>query len=130
MKVDIVTPQRHLISLVSVTDIGVPGIDGDFQVMSGHTPFMTQLRTGVVTLTDSAGSVRKLMVSGGYAEVDHDHVTIMTEEAAVPEDVNDAELRAELASLEAAVADMSSTAGDLRTAQTKLAQAQAKLDIV
>ena len=54
---------------------------GEFGVLSGHTPFMTALKTGVVRYTDANGTERYVFVSGGFAEALPDKVTILAESA-------------------------------------------------
>ncbi|MFZ9887850.1 MAG: ATP synthase F1 subunit epsilon [Myxococcota bacterium] len=94
MIVDIVTPSRRLRSVqnedvrlpADCSHIIVPGREGEFEVGPGHAPFLTLLGTGLLTL-ETGGRTVKLMVSGGFCEVDRERVTVMCETAALPEEV-------------------------------------------
>lgn len=94
MLLDIVTPERRVRSLknadvrlpVETDDVILPGIEGEFEVMPGHSPFITLLGTGILSFKAN-GQMQRLMVSGGFAEIDRDRVTVMCEAAALPEEV-------------------------------------------
>ncbi len=77
---DLVSPERLLIS-EEVTMVVVPGSEGDFGVMPGHTPVITTLRPGVVEVHPSAGEQQRIYVRGGFAETTGDNLTILAEEA-------------------------------------------------
>jgi F-type H+-transporting ATPase subunit epsilon len=85
MQLEIVTPDRRVV-VGETTDVVVPGIEGEFEVLPGHAPFLTVLGTGVLSFTYK-GKETRLMVSGGYVEVDGDVVTLMAESAALAEEV-------------------------------------------
>lgn len=94
MLLDIVTPDRRLRSVestdvrlpVETDDVVLPGIEGEFEVLPGHAPFLTLLGTGILSFKANGKTVR-LMVSGGFAEIDREKVTVMCEAAALPEEV-------------------------------------------
>lgn len=96
MLLDIVTPSRRLRSLkddkvrlpTETDDVVIPGIEGEFEVMPGHAPFITLLGTGILKFTIKGGQEIALMVSGGFAEVDRDRVTVMCEAATLAEEVD------------------------------------------
>ena len=46
---DIVTPEKVLISQ-EVDSVELPGKEGEFQVLPGHTPFITNLGIGPVII--------------------------------------------------------------------------------
>ena len=137
MQLDIVTPERRLRSLKSeevalpcdVTSVIVPGVEGQFEVLPGHAPFLTILGTGLLTFNTGKKSI-ELMVSGGFCEVDRDNVTIMCEAAALAEDVEKSSeeqahtrFQQELASLGPVSADDESfkkNKADVERAATKL----------
>jgi F-type H+-transporting ATPase subunit epsilon len=54
---------------------------GEFGVLSGHTPFLTTLKTGIIRYTDANGKERYVFVSGGFAEALPDKVTVLAESA-------------------------------------------------
>jgi len=75
----IVTPDRS--QSVDVDEVSLPGSEGDFGVLPGHTPFFTSLRTGPMSYRQ--GSARTaLVVSIGFAEVLPDRASVIAQVAA------------------------------------------------
>lgn len=85
MQLEIVTPDRRVV-VGETADVVIPGVEGEFEVLPGHAPFLTVLGTGILSFTHK-GKETRLMVSGGYVEVDADVVTLMAESAALAEEV-------------------------------------------
>jgi F-type H+-transporting ATPase subunit epsilon len=77
---ELVTPER-LIRSESVHMVVVPGAEGDFGVLEGHSPMMSTLRdTAVLEIYGSAGGTpERLTISGGFAEVNDKGLTILAE---------------------------------------------------
>ena len=87
----IVSPD-HSISQ-EVDEVSMPGIEGDFGVLPGHTPFFTALRTGAMWYRQ--GSERhNLMVSIGFVEVLPDSVRVLAQVAESMEDLDQARAEA------------------------------------
>jgi len=55
----------------------LPGAEGDFGVLPGHEVFLSALRIGPMTIQKSEGEVLHAAVSGGFAEVHDDQVSVM-----------------------------------------------------
>ncbi|MEM9879149.1 MAG: ATP synthase F1 subunit epsilon, partial [Pseudomonadota bacterium] len=90
---DLVSPERLLRSS-EVHMVVVPGVEGDFGVLAHHAPFMSTLRPGSVDVYDAAGAApESLFVSGGFAEVAVNRLTILAEDAMPLGDVNASEVR-------------------------------------
>ena len=83
---DLVSPARLLLS-EEVTQVDVPGVEGDFGVLAGHAPFVTTLRPGILTMYRDSGAQR-VVVSGGFAEVSDAGLTVLADVAVPVEDVN------------------------------------------
>lgn len=83
---EIVTPYGLLIS-EDVEQVTAPGIEGEFGVLKGHTPFLTALKPGEFTYGKGNFSC-SLAVSWGYAEVGPDKVTILAETAEKAEEID------------------------------------------
>jgi F-type H+-transporting ATPase subunit epsilon len=62
-----------------VKEVLLPGMAGVFSVLRGHTPTLTALIPGPVEVFNSKDDIDFFSVSGGFAVVDKDTVTIMTE---------------------------------------------------
>lgn len=83
---EIVTPDRLLIS-EAVEEMTAPGVEGEFGVLPGHTPFLTALKAGELKYRKEK-SYHHLAVSAGFAEVDHTKVTVLAETAELAREID------------------------------------------
>lgn len=83
---EIVTPDRLVLS-EEVDEVTAPGIQGEFGVLPGHTPFLTTLKVGELTYRKGK-EVHHMAVSWGYAEVTPKKVTILAEAAEVAAEID------------------------------------------
>jgi len=84
---EIVTPAKVVVS-EEAQIVASPGSLGEFGVLAGHTPFLTNLKTGVIRYTDAKGTERYVFVNGGFAEALPDKVTILAESAERKRDID------------------------------------------
>jgi F-type H+-transporting ATPase subunit epsilon len=84
---EVVTPEKIVIS-EDVRIVAAPGSLGEFGVLSGHTPFLTTLKTGMIRFTDAGGKEHYVFVSGGFAEALPDKVTVLAESAERKRDID------------------------------------------
>jgi F-type H+-transporting ATPase subunit epsilon len=78
---DLVSPAR-LVFAGEVTQVDVPGAEGDFGVLAGHAPTIAALKPGILTVFGT-GAPQRFVVFGGFAEVLPEGLTILAE-VAVP----------------------------------------------
>ncbi|ABL71885.1 MULTISPECIES: F0F1 ATP synthase subunit epsilon [Paracoccus] len=78
MQFDLVSPERNLVS-VPVREVRLPGADGDLTAMPGHAPAIVNLRPGLVTVVAGDGSETEFAVTGGFAEINNESVTLLAE---------------------------------------------------
>ena len=90
MNFDLVSPERSLASFAA-TEVLIPGSEGDMTAMFNHAPILTTLRPGLL-LVSSADGVSEYVVTGGFAEVTPEGVTIIAERAMVKSDVTQADM--------------------------------------
>ncbi len=76
---DLVSPERRLASL-QVTEVQIPGAEGDLTAMLGHAPLITTLRPGVLR-ANAQGGGQAYAVTGGFAEISATTVTVLAERA-------------------------------------------------
>lgn len=84
---EVVTPESAVVN-EEIQTVVAPGMDGEFGVLIGHTPFMTALKLGSVRYVDAGGTERCVFVSGGFAEALPNKVTILAESAERRCDIN------------------------------------------
>lgn len=89
MQFDLVSPERSLVS-VPVREVRMPGTDGDLTAMPGHAPTILTLRPGMVTVVDGAGQATEFAVTGGFAEITNEGVSLLAERGHPREEVTQA----------------------------------------
>lgn len=79
MQFDLVSPERSLASL-QVKQVQIPGADGDMTAMPDHAPVITTLRPGVLRVEGPEGTT-EYVVSGGFAQLSSDSLSVLAEKA-------------------------------------------------
>ena len=102
MRVDIVTPERRLAS-AEVTEVQIPGTDGDMTAMAGHAPTIATLRPGILK-TVAADGAKSYVVTGGFAEISATSVSVLAERAVALEDMTPALIESMIADASEATA--------------------------
>ena len=83
---EIVTPDRSLVR-EEVDEVQLPGAEGYFGVLPGHTPMLASLHVGEMWYR--AGAEKKyLAIAFGFVEVLPDRVTVLAQIAEHPEDID------------------------------------------
>jgi F-type H+-transporting ATPase subunit epsilon len=100
---DLVSPSALLFS-GDVEQVDVPGAEGDFGVLAGHAPLISTLRPGILTIFRTGGEVR-VVVNGGFAEVNPDGLTVLADRAVPVEEFDRDVLAGEIKDAEEDVAD-------------------------
>jgi F-type H+-transporting ATPase subunit epsilon len=95
----IVTPESTALDTLA-RSATLPLFDGLRGVARGHTPFIGRLGAGEVRIVGEQGgppdAVRRLFIEGGFVEVGHDVVTVITQRAIPGETLDLADARAAL----------------------------------
>ena len=82
---ELVTPEKLVLS-EDVHMVVVPGSEGEFGVMAGHAPVMATLRDNaeLAVYRSAGGQPERIRVSGGFAEVGDNGLTVLAESAGEP----------------------------------------------
>ena len=87
LKVELVTPEGHVLTEQGVDVVIAPGIQGELAVLPRHAPLVTELQPGVLVLRrDTQEDV--LAVSGGFLEVMNDTVTVLADTSERSEEID------------------------------------------
>ena len=113
MNFDLVSPERSLASF-SATEVQIPGSEGDMTAMLNHAPILTTLRPGVLSVNSSSG-VNEYVVTGGFAEVTSEGVTVIAERAIVKADVTQEDMDVIVSTAKAALDGANETTQDAAT---------------
>ena len=109
IQLQIVSADRSLVN-EQVDEVEIPGADGYFGVLPGHTPLLALLGTGELSYRQGQEK-HFLMIAFGFAEVQADRVAILAQIAERAEDV-----------------DVSRAQAALKRAQDRLAGPVAEID--
>jgi F-type H+-transporting ATPase subunit epsilon len=86
LTLELVTPEK--VAAQGQADFVVlPALEGEMGILPGHQPFLVQLKGGEVRVTEN-GEVRRFAVSGGFAEIKNDTVSLFAETAEQAEQID------------------------------------------
>jgi F-type H+-transporting ATPase subunit epsilon len=83
---ELVSPERVLFS-GAVDAVILPASEGDMTVLAGHAPTMTALKTGFLVITDTPGNGKRILVRGGFADINQNGLTVLAERALPAEEL-------------------------------------------
>ncbi len=115
-----------LVVAVDADMVVVPGSEGDFGVLPGHAPFISTVRPGVIAVYQGGSVDQRLFVSGGFAEVNGEGCTVLSDEACPVESLDRARAEARLKAAQDDLAD-ADTDEERRRAEAEIAIAEAML---
>lgn len=85
VNLQVITPERKALD-VQTESVVIPAHDGELGILASRAPLMCELGVGELRYRDGA-TTRRMFVDGGFAQVNRDRVTILTENAAAPEEI-------------------------------------------
>ncbi len=84
---ELVTPERLVVSR-GVDMVVVPGAEGDFGVLPGHTPMISTVRPGIIDVYEGREIVERMFVAGGFAEVTAARCTVLADRAVAVDELD------------------------------------------
>jgi F-type H+-transporting ATPase subunit epsilon len=87
LTLEIVTPEARVYS-DTIDSVVIPTVDGEIGVMPGHIPLLTQVDSGELKVTKGATTLL-LAVSGGFAQIVADKVSVLAESAIEEEKIDE-----------------------------------------
>lgn len=132
LQVRLVTPDRVLLD-ATASAVELPSMSGYLEALYGAAPLLAELGAGEVRLHGGTAGEQIFFVAWGFVEVLPERVTILAETALHPEEIDQAQAKAELEKSQ----ELWNEAGDdqekydeanavARVAEEKLASAQHK----
>jgi F-type H+-transporting ATPase subunit epsilon len=128
VRLEVVTPDREVLSIDTEEVVEVPGGDGLFGVLPGHTPLISTVEPGVIAYLTDPDTQASLVVGGGFAIVQDDVVTVLAEDAELPGEID---LEAAKAALAEAHAVLPGLSGDEeRQVRGRIALNEGRIEVV
>lgn len=127
LQLEIVTPERRVLS-ESVDSVTIPGANGELGILPGHTPLISQLKTGILSYTKDNLTLQ-LHVSGGFLEVRDDHISVLAEVAERPEEIDAAAARSARERFEKQLTAWIGSEEELEQARVDFERAQVRVQL-
>ena len=128
LRLKIITPDS-LVFDGEVEEVVAPGELGEFGVLPGHVPFLSALFPGRLRFRAEGSGETVFIVHGGLADVKDDAVSVLTDLAERPEDVDVAAARADIEAVSREIDGLQDEEGPAERAQLerrlRVAQARA-----
>lgn len=77
MKLSLATPEKVIFE-GDITSLTAPGTLGYFQILEGHAPLLTTLRSGTLTFT-ALDQTHTYLISGGILECAHNEIHLLAD---------------------------------------------------
>ena len=122
---ELVSPEKLLVS-EAVEMVVVPGAEGDFGVLSGHSSTVSSIRPGVLAVFENGAVTSRVFVSGGFAEVTPQRCTVLADEAVPLDDLDRSRLEQSIVDLREDVTTARDDA-EKQATEKALAIAEAKI---
>ncbi len=126
--VEIVQPTGVKLDLM-IDSIILPGIDGDFEVLADHTPFITKLRPGTLFIQKEDQEI-KYAIHDGFVTVENNRIIVISDtvESSSEIDIKRAEAAKERA--EKRLFSENKESVDFRRAEIALHRAIARINTI
>ena len=123
---ELVSPEKLLLS-EEVEMVVVPGAEGDFGVLPGHTPVISSVRRGVIHIFEGGAVKTRIFVAGGFAEVTAERCTVLAEEAVLLDDIDRDQVEKSLQEAMEDISDAGDNSTERALAEQRADSARAKL---
>jgi F-type H+-transporting ATPase subunit epsilon len=130
LKLNLVTPQKKLVTDLAVDEVFVPANRGELNILSGHAALVTTLSTGVLRYRPQ-GSTHLIhaAISWGYCEVFNDEVTVLAETAETPEEIDTDRAQDALRRAKEALAAREASPDEIEKFQNKVDRSITRLEV-
>ncbi len=87
MHFKIITPMRTALE-ADVLSVHLPGTEGELEVLPGHAGMITSVANGELIYRPVDSEPASLFVGGGFLQVQHDNVLLVTDTALEADEIN------------------------------------------
>lgn len=119
LKLEIVTPDGMIFSN-DVKSVVIPGAEGELGILPRHASLITLLKAGAIVIEDINGSNEVVAINWGYAKIDENHVSILSDGAVYISGNNNSELAKSLEDAKELISSMSSDSIAMASTMSKI----------
>ena len=125
---NLVTPEKKLVTDLEVDEVIVPGFRGQLDILPGHAPLVTTLSTGLLKYRAKGTSkLETAGVSWGHCEVHPEGVVVLAEVAESLEEIDRARAEEQVKQAQKMLLDPLLEADQMEMFRRKLERAQARI---
>ena len=84
----VVTPEQQAMDESAVNEVILPAHDGLIGILTDRAPLLVKLGVGPLRVDLASGQSRTYFIDGGIAQMKSNNLTILTNEATLPEDID------------------------------------------
>ncbi|MCS6874880.1 MAG: ATP synthase F1 subunit epsilon [Pyrinomonadaceae bacterium] len=125
LKLEIVTPERKVLSELVDTVI-LPASSGEICILPNHAPLISTLKSGVLSYSHG-NFIGKLVVSGGFVEVNNNQVSVLADAAEHDYEINLESAIAEKEELEKALSKWTGSEEEFQEKREELDRVEARV---
>jgi F-type H+-transporting ATPase subunit epsilon len=126
LQLDAVTPDKQVVSQ-AVNYVSAPGVEGEFGVLPNHVSLLSALTIGALRF-NADGKNHYVFISGGFAEVSNNTVTVLADAAELAADIDQARAQAARERAEKRLADKTEQVDNAR-ALAAMKRAMTRLNV-
>lgn len=119
LKLEIVTPDGMIFSN-DVKSVVIPGSEGELGILPRHASLITLLKTGAIDIEDINGHHEVVAINWGYAKIDENKVSILSDGAVYISGNSDSELAKSLEDAKELISSMSSDSIAMASTMSKI----------
>jgi F-type H+-transporting ATPase subunit epsilon len=123
----IVTPEGSIFD-GEVDEVLLPGVTGEEGILPVHAAMMTEIQAGELRYRQGT-KTEFLAIGEGFAEVDQEHIYLLTDGAANVDQIDEAKVQEAIDRAQAALADTTLAKDEFEAAQAALARSVAQLNV-
>lgn len=87
LQLEVVTPDKQVVD-ATVEYVSCPGVEGEFGMLKDHVSLLSALKVGVLRYNVSDKN-HYVFISGGFADVNNNRVTVLAESAEVASEIDE-----------------------------------------
>ena len=125
-KLEILTPNGEIFNDEAVSVV-LPGEEGEFGVLAGHSSVTTLLTAGVVDVEKEDKSVETIVINWGVVQVDEDKVIILVEGAAAIRGTDESQIADALDEAKKLIKDIADSSTAIASVSARIESAAQKL---
>lgn len=128
LKLEVVTPDKTVVSTPVISAV-CPGAEGEFGVLKDHISLLSALKIGALRYRTESNEEKYVFISGGFADVNNNVLTVLAESAEEAKDIDVARAEAAKKRAEERLASKADNV-DRTRAEAALSRAIVRLSLI